>query len=153
MLYIAICFTLFALMGGVLLLSKARTDAMGNLAKWIAWLVILTSVGMFICEIGQACVRMAHCGGPKTIEKHILMRGGEDCGPGMGGCMMGGMNGGRMGHGGMMWHGRGECNMEDCREMMERCEQHKECCEGMGKDNMDEACGMHMKKMRADSTK
>ena len=153
MLYIAICFTLFALMGGVLLLSKAKTDAMGNLAKWVAWIVIVTSAGMFICEIGQACVRMARCGGTVHMEKHIMMRGGDGCGPqGMQYCppeMCGGkacwmpMGHGRMG-GGMHCGGDMDC-----------CGGDMECCEGkgMGKGMMDEECGMHMKKMQTDSTK
>ena len=125
MLYIAISVTLFALMGGTWLLSKAKTDAMGALAKWIAYLVILVTLGMLVCEIGQACVRMSHCRGSE-MGGHGMMGGMKYCPPEMcggnecympagGGCgMMGG------GHCAMMGGHKMHGDMKCCEEGMEK---------------------------------
>jgi hypothetical protein len=114
MLYIVISITLIALTGGVVLLWKVKTDAMGNFAKWMAYLVIVITLGMLVCEIGQACVRMMHCRGSEMGEHHGMhgmqycppeMCGGQACymPAGGNGCMMGG---GKM-------HGDMKCCDED----------------------------------------
>ena len=131
MLYIAIALTLLALMAGVLMLWKVKTDAMGGFAKWMSYLVIVTCLGMFICEIGQCCVRMAHC--RHDMEGGYGMCGGGGCYMGGGCCMMGG-------HG----HGMMKKDEKCCEEEMEGCEMdHGDDHEGAG----------HHEHMEADSTK
>ena len=101
MLYIAISLTLISLMGGVLLLSKAKTDAMGAFAKWMAYLTIVISIGMLLCELGQTCIRAMHCRGSEMGHgMHGMqycppeMCGGQACYIPAGGCCMKG--GGKM---------------------------------------------------------
>jgi len=82
MLYIAIALTLLALMAGVLMLWKVKTDAMGAFAKWMSYLVVVISLGMLLCELGQACVRMMHCRGHDRGWHHG-MQGMQYCPPEM----------------------------------------------------------------------
>ena len=131
MLYIAIALTLLALMGGVLLLWKVKSDAMGAFAKWMAYLTIVISLGMLLCELGQASMRLFCCG-DYDRGGHHGMRGMQYCPPEMcggkacympaGGCSMKG--GGKMecgdgemeheeaGHDRGHGHGHGEGGME-----------------------------------------
>jgi len=131
MLYIAIALTLLALMGGVLLLWKVKSDAMGAFAKWMAYLTIVISLGMLLCEIGQSCIRAMHCRGSE-MGGHHGMRGMQYCPPEMcggqacyipaGGCCMKG--GGQMECGDKMEcgdeHGKGGHDHEHGEGAMEK---------------------------------
>ncbi len=143
MLYIAVALTMLALVAGVLLLSKSKTDAMGAFAKWVSYAVIVISIGMLLCELGR-CAMMCMHHERMEIREHG-MRGIMYCPPEMCGgraCMM------PMGRGGMnccgMGSGMNGCNMgggmNGCKGEMEHCKEggKGKCCHEM-EDNDDDA--------------
>ena len=62
MMYISISLTLLAMTAGAHLLAKSKTDNMGNFTKWIAYAVLVISIGMLLCELGRTGMRMMHRG-------------------------------------------------------------------------------------------
>ena len=149
MMYISIALTLLALVAGIHLLSKSKTEAMGNFARWIAYAVIIISIGMLLCELGRTGMRMMHRGGHGDMERHHM--GMQYCPPEMCGgvaCWMpmgrGGMNCCGMGMQGGMHCGKGE--MDCCKGDMDHCkgESKGKCCEE-GSD-MEEGHGCMMDK-------
>ena len=59
MYYIAVAFTLFALLGGMHLLAKTRKEMLGNFFTWISYIIIAISVLLLICQATQGVIRMA----------------------------------------------------------------------------------------------
>jgi len=75
MLYIAISLTLLTLMAGALLLWKTKTDSMGNLARWVSYVVIILSIGMLVCQLSRAGRMMMHAGEMREMREHAMMEG------------------------------------------------------------------------------
>ena len=122
-------------MAGVLLLAKVKKEGLGKLYTWVAYLVIIVSLLMLICQGTRAVLRMA-------CHREDCMPEGN-CMPGMmhrecdrGGCMM-------MRHGWMGGHMRGgeEMEMEMCKTKMD-----SGCCDMKGnmKGKMHGGCPMDM---------
>ena len=126
MMYIAISLTLLALVAGTHLLSKSKTEAMGNFARWIAYAVIIISIGMLLCELGRTGMRMMHRGGDGEMKGHHMGMM-QYCPPEMCGgvaCMV------PMGRGGMDC-----CNMgmRGSKGDMGCCKSDVDCCKGESK--------------------
>ncbi len=81
--YIAIVFTLFALMAGMLLLNKTKKEGLGKFFSFISYLVIIVSLLMLICAGTRGIMRMTCCRSMHSSENCMM---DKECGPG--GCMM-----------------------------------------------------------------
>jgi len=130
MLYISIVFTLFALLGGMHLLAKAKKEMLGKFFTWISYIIIAVSLLLLICQCTRGIMRMACRSG--------ICPPSENCMPGM--MSASGGRHCRMGY--------GRC----CDEMKEcKMKNNDACCDKMKKGkcaDMDEE-----KEEKADSTK
>lgn len=148
MMYIAISLTLLALVAGTHLLVKSKAEAMGKFARWIAYSVVIISIGMLLCELGRTGMGIMNCGDHCEMKGHHM--GMQYCPPEMCGgvaCMIpvggGGMNSCKGSVGG--------AGMHCCKKDMDCCkgESKGKCCEG---GDEGEACG-HGHRIESDSIK
>jgi len=148
--YISIALTMLALVAGTFLLARTKTEAMGKFSQWIAYAVIIISIGMLLCEIGRTGMRLMHRGGYEDMPGHHMGMmqycppencGGVPCmvpmGRGMNCCgmgMQGGMHDGKGEmdcHEGSMEHGKGKC----CEDMEGMGKNQHENRDSSGKDH------------------
>ena len=120
--------------------------SMGNFTKWIAYAVLVISIGMLLCELGRTGMRMMHRGGPEDMPGHHMGMM-QYCPPEMCGgvsCMI------PMGRGGMNCCGMGMMggkDMDCCKGDMDHCkgESKGKCCEeGEGIEKGGHGCTMKM---------
>ena len=143
MMYIAIALTMLSLVAGVHLLAKSKTNAMGKFSEWMAYAVIVLSIGMLLCELGRTGMGIIRHGDDGYMRGHHMGMM-EYCPPEMCGgvaCMM------PVGHRGM----RGNSGMDCCKEGMGSCKGggKSSCHDDMDGDDGNESGKM----MDGDSTK
>ena len=107
MLYLSIVFTLFALMAGMLLLSKTRKDQLGKFFSMISYLIIIVSLLLLICQCTRGIMRMTCHSGNCASTEHCSYMSGMDGKCEHGSCMM-------------MHHGCTDGNVR-CMEEMKEC--------------------------------
>ncbi len=137
-LHLSIAFSLLALVAGMYLLAKTRSENLGKLFSFISWLVVIVAGINLVCQLAWGgCMLACHTG---------ICTPSEHCMPGM-------MHGGGM--------------HSDCDEMEEGCGEghggemggHRDCCKGneegkggcMEEGDKEKECD-HDHEMKSDSS-
>jgi hypothetical protein len=114
---IAISISLLALAAGVYLLTYIKQFSLGSLYKYLAWLVILLSIGSISGEVAKGAMHMRHmreC----TASGECNMKGGACPYTKNADCKM---------------HGEGGMEKSCCKK--DGAESKMDCCKGMADDS------------------
>ena len=104
MFHVSLALTVLALIAGMYLLAKTRTEGLGKLFRFVSYFVIVIAGISLVCQVACAvCMFACHVG---------ICKPSEHCMPGMM-------------HGGMMMHGDGMHSR--CGEQGEGCERGGQC--------------------------
>jgi hypothetical protein len=149
MFYISISLTLLTILASLWYLGRVKSENSGMLQKVITWLVLLTALGVLICQIARGitmmrcssagCAKTEHCemGGDGCHGKMMITKEIHKTKMGKGHCSHSKMAGSKCCGSGKC-EGTGECKGK-CESAMSCCGAGSDCC-GSGKCQGTGAC-------------